>query len=124
MPALVPVAINDGTSNVTFSPDSASTTHAVLQDLGEVVLAKRALLHYDRPLNEKSQVRRSVRINVPYTETDELGKVVVKMASFKGEFVSPPTAPKAIRTKVRTLAANALIAAPTSSTVDNPEWFW
>lgn len=124
MPALVPVAINDGTVNVTFSPDSASTTHAVLQDLGEVVLAKRALLHYDRPLNEKSQVRRSVRINLPYTETDELGKVVVKMASFKGEFISPPTAPKAVRTKVRTLAANAMIAAPTSSTVDNPEWFW
>lgn len=124
MPALVPVAINDGIANVTFSPDSASATHAVLQDLGEAVLAKRALLHYDRPQNEKSQVRRSVRINVPYTETDELGKTVVKMASFKGEFVSPPTAPKAVRTRVRTLAANAMTATPTSSTVDNPEWFW
>lgn len=124
MPSNAPIVVNDGTSDVTFSPDSASGTHVQLQDLSEPVLAKRELLHFDRPSSEKEQVRRSIRINVPYVETDASGVEVLKMASFKGEFVSPTTAPKAVRTRVRVLAANALESTATQAAVDNPEWFW
>lgn len=124
MPQNAPIVINDGTSDVTFSPDSSSSTHVQLQDLSEAVLAERGLLHFDRPSSEGSQIRRSIRINIPYVETDASGVEVMKMASFKGEFVSPTTAPKSVRTRLRVMASNGLLSSAAVAAVDNPEWFW
>lgn len=124
MPNTAPITINDGTSDVVFSPDSVSSTHVQLQDLTEPVLAKRELLHFDRPASEKGQVRRSVRINVPYVETDASGVETIKMVSFKGEVVAPSTSPKSVRTRVRELAAASLNHATAEAVIDNPEWFW
>lgn len=124
MPQNAPIVVNDGTSDVTFSPDSSSSTHVQLQDLSEAVLAKRELLHFDRPASESAQVRRSFRINVPYVETDSSGVDTIKMASFKGELVRPSTAPKSVVTRVRVLAGNVLTSAAAVASFDNPEWFW
>lgn len=123
MPNTAPIVINDGTSDVTFSPDSVSSTHAVFQDLDATVLAQRELLHYDRPASEKGQVRRSIRLNVPYVEVVN-GVNVIKMVSFKGEMVAPSTSPSGTRTRVRKLASAALNNAISQSVFDNPEWFW
>lgn len=124
MPSNAPIVINDGTSDVTFSPDSGSSTHVQLQDLTEPVLARRELLHFDRPSSETGTVRRSIRLNIPYVETDSSGVETLKQVSFKGEFVAPSTSPKSVRTRVRVLAANALESTAAVATVDNPEWFW
>lgn len=124
MPNNAPIVVNDGTSDVTFSPDSSSSTHVQLQNLAEAVLARRELLHFDRPSSENGTVRRSIRINVPYVETDASGMEIMKMISFKGELVAPTTSSKALRTRVRVLAANTLQSVTAEAVMDNPEWFW
>jgi hypothetical protein len=124
MPNTAPIVLNNGTADVTFSPDSASSTHVRLQDLTQGVLAQRQSLHFDRPSSESTTVRRSIRVNLPYVVTAADGTETIEQVSFKGELVAPTTSPKAIRTQVRELGAAALNSATAEAVLDNPEWFW
>lgn len=123
MPAAANMIINDGTANVTFSPDSVSATHAQYQNLAVGTLALREMFHFDRPQSGKD-VRRSFRVNTPVQVTLADGTVVVKMVTVKVEEISPSDVPVAARTRCRVLAANGLIHVDTVKVFDNPEWVW
>lgn len=123
MPAAANVIINDGTANVTFSPDSVSGTHAQYQNLAVGTLALREMIHYDRPASGKD-VRRTFRVNTPVEVTLADGSKVVKQITVKIEEISPSDVPVAARTRCRVLAANGLIHADTVKVFDNPEWVW
>lgn len=123
MPSAAALIINDGTANVTFSPDSVTSTHVQYQNLAVGTLALREMFHFDRPSSGKD-VRRSMRINYPIEVTLADGTKVVKQITVKVEEISPPDVPVAARTRCRVLAANGLIHADTVKVFDNPEWIW
>lgn len=122
MPNTSPIIVNDGSVDVTFSPDSVTGTHVLLANQAALALNKRELLHYDRPANGNT-LRRSIRLNVPLTRVVASGDVI-EMGSFKGEFVFPPGSTVAERQRILALAISSLSAAATTATVVNPEWFW
>lgn len=122
MPSAAAIILNNGTVDVTFSPDSVTATHVVQQNLAEPVLAMRQLFHLDRPISK--DVRRAFRINLPVEVTLASGEKVIKTVTFKGEMVSPTDVPALSRTQVRVMASNALKHAAVVAVFDNPEWVW
>lgn len=123
MPNAANLVLNDGTANVTFSPDMVTSTHVQYQNLAVGTLALREMAHFDRPASGKD-VRRSARINTPVEVTLADGTKVVKMVTVKIEEISPSDVPVAARARCRVLAANMLIHADTVKVFDNPEWVW
>lgn len=125
MPSTKALVVNDGTNDITFSPDSVTGTHVQFQDLSQAVVQQRSLLHLDRPANGKaSEIRRSIRINVPYAVTNADGSVAVKQLSIKVEAVSPSDTTVAQRASLRALASHALTNVDVAAVFDNPEWMW
>lgn len=126
MPQTAPVVINDGTADVTFSPEMVSSSHVAFQNVAQGNLALRELLHFDRPATDgKETHRRVLRVNVPYTITDpSTGLSVTKMASFKGECIIPISAPASVRKRVRELGSAGVGSAQYTAAVETPEWFW
>lgn len=124
MPNAAPIVVNDGTSDVTFSPNSVSATHYELQNLAQATIGLREIMHIDRPANDgKETNRRSLRFNVPYHET--VGDVTVtKMATVKVEVICAANAPAAIRKRVRELAVSGADSSAFAAMVENPEWVW
>jgi hypothetical protein len=123
MPNAAPITVNNGTDDVTFSPDSVTGTHTVFQDLSEAALVKRALLHFDRP-QKSNDVRRSVRVNVPFVETDASGKEVLKQVTLKVEMISPASATGAHRSACLSLGSDLLDHSFVKAVFNNPEWVW
>lgn len=124
MPNTAPITINDGTSDITFSPDSASSTHVVLQNQAVSVIAERELLHFDRSAQEGTQVRRSIRLNMPYVETDANGAEATKFISVKMEMVAPKTSSVTNRVRAKTIAEGAFASSQADAVFTVPEWFW
>lgn len=124
MPNAANIVLNDGTADVTFSPDLVTGTHVQYQNLAEGTLAKRGLFHFDRP-SSGSDVRRAFRINYPVVVgTDSNGNEIVKQITFKGEMVSPKEASVAQRSKCLALAQDAAGDAGVIAIFSNPEWVW
>lgn len=125
MPAAANLSINDGTAAVVFTPDSITGTHVVYQNLAVAELAKRELLHMDRPARAGNEVRRQVRINMPIvTGTDAQGKEVIELVTFQGTMISPAKSTPAQRLRCRTLGVNAMSSAAFVAVSDNPEWVY
>lgn len=126
MPQTAPVTINDGTADITFSPDSVSSSHVSFQNMAVASLPLRELLHFDRPSNDgKETHRRVLRVNVPYQVTDPAtGLTVTRMATFKGETIVPVDAPSSVRKRVRELGSAGVDSAQYTASVESPEWFW
>lgn len=126
MPQTQQIVINDGTADVTFSPEMVSSGHVAFQNAAQPNLALRELLHFDRPANDgKETHRRVLRVNVPFQVTDPTtGLTVTKMASFKGECICPADAPASVRKRVRELGSAGLDSTQYTASVETPEWFW
>lgn len=124
MPANAPIVLNDGHSDITFSPDSSSPTHVQLQNLAVPELNLRELVHFDRPSSMNGTLRRSARLNVPYSQTLPNGDSVLKMGTVKIETTTPPEATQEFRKRLRLLAIAILMSTATEACFDRPEWFW
>lgn len=124
MPANAPIVLNDGLSDITFSPDSSSSTHVQLQNLAVPELNLRELAHFDRPSSVNGTLRRSARLNVPYVMTLPNGDSVLKTGTVKIEMTTPPEADSAFRKRLRLLAVSILNSTATEACFDRPEWFW
>lgn len=122
MPNTSPIILNDGSADVTFSPDSVTGTHVLLTNQAAASLDARELLHFDRPANGNT-LRRSLRLNVPLPRNTAAG-VVMEMGTFKGEFIFPAGSTAGERERILSLAIAGLSAAATTAAVVNPEWFW
>lgn len=124
MPNNAPIVINDGTSDITFSPDSSSNTHVVLQNKAVGVIAQRELVHFDRSASESTTIRRSIRVNVPKVYTDSQGVETTKIVSYKIEEVADRETDQAHRGRAKALAEGALASAQADAVFVDPEWFW
>lgn len=124
MPNASPITLNDGTSDVTFSPDVVSSTHVRFQDLSEGRIDLRKLVHFDRPTGTGA-IRRSVRINTPLPRSDGNGNALPPlMASVKVEFVAPTASTLVEREAIVKLVADSLSKAAVTGIFTSPEWVW
>lgn len=125
MPNAAPITLNNGSEDVTLSPDSVSATHVLHQDLDTAVLNERILLHFDRPARDNGVVRRTVRLNVPLARVDALGNPMApQMMSARIEYVAPQGTTVSDRQLLAALIASAASHAAIKSLITTPEWVW
>lgn len=124
MPSNAPIVVNDGSSDITFSPDSSSNTHVQLQNKGVGVIAERELMHFDRSASEAQTIRRSFRVNVPKVYTDSNGAETIKIVTYKIEMIAERDTDQAHRERAKTLAEGGFATAAADACFVVPEWFW
>lgn len=123
MPSAATISLVTADETIVFTPESITGTHVLFQNNAVADLAKRELLHFDRPADEKTTVRRSVRVNIPLVRTVG-GVEVLSQASVKVEFVAPRDSTTAERKRLRLIIEKAVANAATLAIVDVPEWFY
>lgn len=123
MPNTAPITLVVGAASTVFSPESVTPTHVQFQNNATSEIDQRELLHFDRPPNNKTTVRRSIRLNKPLVREMD-GKVSLLQGSGKVEFVFPLGSTILERNEIRLMLAAAITNSVTTAIVDQPEWFW
>lgn len=123
MPNMATVSLVNGAETLVFSPESVQPGHILLQNAAQAVTLKRELLHFDRPKDEKKEIRRSLRTNFPLVRT--LGDAeVIKMETGKTEFIFPVDATVEERERLILMHIEALKSAFAQSIMKDIEWAW
>lgn len=124
MPTITSMVVNDGVADTTFTTDSITNTHVLLQDVSESVMDARKLLHFDRPAARgKGPDRNTIRINCPAPRVVS-GITTYVQSSGRAEFIFDSSATVAERKAVLISLANACLHASTQLVVTNREWVY
>lgn len=117
------VSLVNGAETLVFSPESVQSGHILFQNAAQPVLAKRELLHFDRPKDEKKEIRRSIRTNFPLVRT--VGDAeVMKMETGKTEFIFPSDSTAAERERLVLLHIEGLKSTFAMGVIVDVEWAW
>lgn len=123
MPDMAQVSLVSGAETLVFSPESVQAGHVLFQNAAQPTPTKRELMHFDRPKDEKKEIRRSLRTNFPLVRT--LGDTeVIKMETGKTEFIFPVDATDVERERLVFMHIEALKSAFAQSIMIDIEWAW
>lgn len=124
MPSMTTISLVNGAETLVLSPNSVEPTHLVFQNEAAASIAKRELLHFDRPKDEKKEIRRSMRTNLPLVRTTLDGSEVLKMETGKTEFIFPADATATERARLVALHVKGLQNAFAVSILQDVVWAW
>lgn len=124
MAQILPIILNDGTANVTYSPyEIDSSGVARLRTAAETVIGASELTVSGRTATANRRV--TVKLQIPVVQTETVNGIsvpkVVRVAIAKCELSLPITSSTAERTSLRKQIAGALDNVLVGAVIDNNE---
>nr|URG15846.1 MAG: coat protein [Leviviridae sp.] len=107
---LAPITVNDGTSDITFTPSMKDGLNVVFTVAGNSVKLSKRIQLDAKPINSASNRKMVIRVTAPETVVVDQQTSVVKDSLLKVEFSAPLDATTDNLSRLLHICANALLS--------------